>query len=119
MKEQIINLDIYRRNVAILQGGVSEINEWLADHSVSHDIDWDNTAAVTFDDGIDVYVCSVKPMDLPTVCHELSHATFKILDIVGINATLAEEAYAYLFEYLVSRVTSSDGVPLQSSRDFS
>lgn len=125
MKEQIINLDIYRRSVVILQGSVDELAEWLYDHGVKHlvpsvtDVDWILSKGITFDDGRDVYVCSVESMELTTLCHELSHAALKILKIVGIDPIEAEEAYAYLFEYLVGEVTSSDDAQSLLSQDAS
>ena len=113
MTEQIINIDIYRRSVVILQGTESELEDWFIEHdeklllSTILQTDWDNTLAITFDDDSDVYICSVNPMKQNTLCHELSHATLKILRIVGIDPIEAEEAYAYLFEYLFSQATSS------------
>jgi len=111
--------------VVILQGSEDEIEDWLRRHDARNlvstvmDADWNSTLSITFDDGSDVYICAVKPMDLATVCHELSHATLKVLKIVGIDPAEAEEAYAYLFEYLISRVTASDGVPSLLSKDVS
>ncbi len=111
MKEQIINLDIYRRSVVILQGSETELEDWLCGQDLKHlvsaitDTDWETTKAISFDDDIDIYVCAVKPMELPVLCHELSHATLRVLKIVGIDPIKAEEAYAYLFEYLISQVT--------------
>lgn len=112
MKEQIIPIDLYRRGVVILQGSEEELEKWLREHDAKQlglavtNTDWDNTKAITFDDDSDIYVCSVEPMELTTLCHELSHATLRILKIVGIDPIEAEEAYAYLFEYLLDAATS-------------
>ncbi len=125
MKEQIINLDIYRRSVVVLQGSSDELTDWLCSHDVRHlisavtDTDWDNTKGITFDDGRDVYICAVKSMDLTTLCHELSHAALRILKIVGIDPVETEEAYAYLFEYLIAQITSSGDAPSLLSKDAS
>lgn len=114
MKEQIINIDIYRRSVVILQGTEDELEDWLRNHDENHlasavtDTDWNNALAITFDDDADIYICAVKPMELTTICHELSHATLRVLKLVGIDPIEAEEAYAYLFEYLINQVTSTD-----------
>lgn len=112
MKEQIIPVDLYRRGVAVLQGAEEELEKWLCEHdakslcSLVTDTNWDNTKAITFDDDSDIYICAVEPMELTTLCHELSHATLRILKIVGIDPIEAEEAYAYLFEYLLEQATS-------------
>lgn len=119
MKEQIISVDLYKRGVAILQGAEEELEKWFSEHNAKHlysavsDTDWDNTKAITFDDDSDIYICAVEPMELTTLCHELSHATLRILKIVGIDPIDAEEAYAYLFEYLLEQATSvsRDDVP--------
>lgn len=65
MKEQIINIDIYKRGVAILQDGcVGNICKWLEEHNATdvaqsvREEDWDITNAVTFSDGLDVYIIS-------------------------------------------------------------
>lgn len=118
MREQIINVDIYRRSVVILSGCcIGEVEKWLSDHdntefvSTINSVDWQNTKAVTLTDGLDIYVISLEPLELPMLCHELSHATLKMLKMVGIDPMEAEEAYAYLFEYLIAQITSSsDGV---------
>ena len=125
MKELIIPVDLYRRGVAILQGSEDELEKWFCKHNVKNlysyvtETDWEISKAITFDDGSDIFICSVEPMKLTTLCHELSHATLKILKIVGIDPIEAEEAYAYLFEYLLDKATSSDGVLSQLSRDAS
>lgn len=113
MKEQIIPIDLYKRGVVILQGSEEELEKWLREHDAKHlasavtDTDWDNTIAITLSDNRDVYVVSIEAMELTTLCHELSHATLKVLKIVGIDPIEAEEAYTYLFEYLLSQVTAS------------
>lgn len=126
MYERIINVNIYRRSVVVLQGTEDELEKWFSEHDLKHltssvtSMDWENTRAITFDDDIDIYICSVEPMDLSVLCHEFSHATLRILRIVGIDPINAEEAYAYLFEFLITQVTSSlDGVLLQLSQDVS
>lgn len=112
MKEQIISVDLYKRGVAILQGAEEELEKWFSEHNVKYlysavsDTDWDSTKAITFDDDVDIYICSVEPMELTTLCHELSHATLRVLKIVGIDPIEAEEAYAYLFEYLLDKATN-------------
>lgn len=115
MKEQIINVDIYRRSVVILQGLEEELEEWFVKHDLKHlssavtGTDWNNTRAITFDDDSDIYICAVNSMELSVLCHELSHATLRILRIVGIDPINAEEAYAYLFEFLITQVSPSLG----------
>lgn len=110
MKEQIINIDIYKRGVAILQDGcVGDICKWLEEHNATEiaqsvrEEDWDMTNAVTFSDGLDVYIISPKQIVAKTLAHELTHATFKVLKIVGINPVQEEEAFAYLYEYLYDK----------------
>lgn len=126
MKEQIINLDIYRRSVVILQDGkADEFEQWLRDHNKEdfiptfRGIDWESTRAVTLSDDLDIYVISPDRMPFTALCHELSHATLKVLKLVGIDPVEAEEAYAYLFEYLISQVTISDDAPSLLSKDVS
>lgn len=124
MKEQIINLDIYRRSVVILQDGcIGEFEQWLKDHDnedfipTLRGIDWERTGAVTLSDDLDIYVISPNTMSFTVLCHELSHVTLRVLRIIGIDPVEAEEAYAYLFEYLISQVTVSDDVPSLLSKD--
>lgn len=110
MTEQIINIDIYKRSIVILQDGcVGDICKWLEEHN-STDVaqsvreeDWDTANAVTFSDGLDVYIISPKQIADKTLVHELTHATFKVLKIVGINPVQEEEAFAYLYEYLYDK----------------
>ena len=126
MKVQIINLDIYRRSVVILSDCcIGEVEKWLAEHDNAdfiptlNSVDWDSTKAETMTDSLDIYVISLEPLNLPSLSHELSHAALKVLKIVGIDPIVAEEAYAYLFEYLITQVTSSDGVLSLSLQDAS
>lgn len=114
MKEQIINVDIYGRSVVILQDGCrGEISRWLEGHGAFEIIktlreeDWGVTNAVTLSDGLDVYIISPNLIEDRTIVHELTHATFKILKIVGINPMNEEEAFAYLYEYLYNQVFNS------------
>lgn len=124
MKTQIINLDIYRRSVVILSDCcIGEVEKWLAEHDNAdfiptlNSVDWDSTKAVTITDDLDIYIISLDPLDLPTLCHELSHAALRVLKIVGIDPINAEESYTYLFEHLITQATSSqDGVLLPSSQ---
>lgn len=53
---------------------------------------------------------SLTPNNIDNVVHELSHATFQILDDVGIKVDADNnEAYAYLIGYLASEVYTKDG----------
>lgn len=110
MKEQIINIDIYKRSVVILQDGcVGDICKWIEEHNATDiaqsvkEEDWDTSNAVTYFDGLDVYIISPKQISTKTLVHELTHATFKVLKIVGINSVQEEEAFAYLYEYLYDK----------------
>ena len=41
---------------------------------------------------------------MPLLCHELLHATFKILEDVGLKLNSgSEEAYTYLFQHLMDK----------------
>lgn len=113
MKEQIINIDIYKRSIVILQDGcVGDICKWLEEHNATdiaqsvREEDWDTTNAVTFSDGLDVYIIFPKQIAAKTLAHDLTHATFKVLKIVGINPVQEEEAFAYLYEYLYDKAIS-------------
>lgn len=110
MKEQIINIDIYKRSVVILQDScIGDICKWLEEHNADNiaqsvrEEDWEAANAVTYSDGLDVYIISPKQIAAKTLAHELTHATFKILKIVGINPVQAEDAFAYLYEYLFDK----------------
>lgn len=110
MKEQIIPIDLYKRGVVILQDScIGDICKWLDKHNATditqsvREEDWDTANAVTYSDGLDVYIISPKQIATKTLAHELTHATFKILKIVGINPVQEEEAYAYLYEYLYDK----------------
>jgi hypothetical protein len=110
MKEQIINIDIYKRSVVILQDGcVGDICKWLEEHNATdiaqsvREEDWDTANAITFSDGLDVFIISPKQIEVKTLAHELTHATFKVLKIAGINPVQEEEAFAYLYEYLYDK----------------
>lgn len=115
MKEQIINIDIYKRSVVILQDGcIGDICKWLEEHNATNiaqsvrEEDWETANAVTYSDGLDVCIISPKQIVAQTLAHELTHATFKILKIVGINPVQAEEAFAYLYEYLFDKSNNSE-----------
>lgn len=111
MKEDIIPVDLYKRGIAIVSGDKTELELWLSDNGfrevlddvVQDDWNWENTNAITTDNGVDVAILSIKPMDEGTAVHEFSHATFRILNMVGISPTLSEESYAYLLEFLFTR----------------
>ncbi len=86
---------------------MDEIIKWLEDNNFDISVietvkeeDWSKTDAITLCDGRDVVVASEKPMSDEIAVHEFSHSAFKLLDIVGISPVLAEEAYAYLVEFL-------------------
>lgn len=124
MNVKVIPIDIYRRGVCFMCGAAED----LADCFVSYKLygladlvlnaDWEHTRAITLCDDCDVWVCSVKPMALPDLCHELTHVVFKIFNIIGIDPTNDEEAYAYLYEYLFKEITSTSAeFPLQLSSD--
>lgn len=125
MTTQLINIDIYRRCVVIFQCYTeTEIAGWMQQHNADpdfllrqiEDVDWDSTCAIMASDNVDMYILSKEPMTLPTLCHELSHAALRLLKTIGIDPIEAEEAYAYLYEYLIAQVTSSDDalLPLSS-----
>lgn len=124
MKTVAIPIDIYKRGVCFLCGTKDEISEYFANDKL-YDFadavlneDWGHTNALTLCDNRDVWVCSVQPMPLPILCHELTHVVFKIFNIIGVDPTNDEEAYAYLYEYLFTEITSSSvGFPLQLSSD--
>lgn len=124
MKEKIIDIGIYRRSVVFMLGTEDEIASRFAELKIYRlayrvkEIDWNSAVAVTFCDGSDVFVVSVKPMTLPTLCHELVHAVYRIFQIIGADDPVNEEAYAYLYEYLLTEITyASDEFPLQLSSD--
>lgn len=51
-----------------------------------------------------------KPHDIDNMVHELSHATFIILDNVGIDIDVSNnEAFAYLQGYLAEQIYDEDG----------
>lgn len=124
MREKIIDINIYRRSVAFMLGTEDEIASRLAELKAYdlagrvNEMDWDNTLALTLCDGSGVYVVSVRPMTLPTLCHELTHVVYRIFQIIGADDPINEEAYAYLYEYLLTEITSaSDEFPLQLFSD--
>lgn len=124
MKTLVIPIDIYRRGVCFMCGPAEEMAEYFvsdklygfADAVVNED--WKHTHAVTLCDDNDVWVCSIEPMTLPTLCHELTHVVFKLFSIIGIDPTNDLEAYAYLYEYLFKEITSTSAeFPLLWSSD--
>lgn len=126
MKKLIVPIDIYRRGVCFLCGDTDELTEYFASEKLYSlvgrvsETDWNTTLAFTLCDGNDVWVCSNRPMTIPVLCHEITHAVFKILEIIGADSPINEETYAYLCEYLMGEVTSSSsGFPLQLSSDAS
>lgn len=121
MDTLVIPIDIYRRGVCFMCGSAED----MADCFVSDKLygfadavlnaDWEQTHAITLCDDSDVWVYSTEPMTLSVLCHELTHVVFKIFNIIGIDPTNDEEAYAYLYEYLFKEITSTSAeFPLQT-----
>ena len=115
MKKHIIDIDIYKRSVVILQdGSIGDICKRLEEHNATNiaqsvrEEDWETANAVTYSDGLDVCIISPKQIEGKTLVHELTHATFKILKIVGINPVQEEEAFAYLYEYLFNKSNNQE-----------
>ena len=109
---KIIPIEIYRRGVLVFIGDKEECARNLQKHKIKEDCvnavrdyDMDGTLAYTMEIGSDVLVYMKKKQPMDIIVHELSHAVFKILKIVGIDPTECEEAYAYLIDYLYKKVS--------------
>ena len=107
MKEDFISVDLYRRGVAVISGTKEELADWLEKNDFPSTAEWAREAeeiyAATDDNGSDIVIVSLEPMNEETAVHELCHAAFRILRIVDISPTLSEESYAYLLEFLYAK----------------
>lgn len=56
----------------------------------------------TFQPNSTVYVWYPEDAELTTKCHEILHATFHVLESVGVDTT-NQEAVCYLFEYILKQ----------------
>ena len=41
-----------------------------------------------------------------TIVHECGHATFELLDILGINPTIDQETFCYIQDYLFDKIVT-------------
>ena len=111
----IIHCDIFKRGVVIVIGDRNGLKSELRKHgyvlakATADEIDKSLSGyiATTMEigEGHDVLVYAEKPMPLPVLAHELFHATQFITRFVGAEDV---ETSAYLYEYLLSSVLTSD-----------
>lgn len=106
---KIIPIDLYARGVIICIGTKDfcvrqlrrkKVSEEYIKEVAEYDMGEVPATAVTFRIGGDVLIYMESPQPMDTLIHELSHAAFRILEIVGIDPIQSEEAYAYLLGYL-------------------
>lgn len=111
-----VPLDILRRGILVIVGDLAFLRSTLKRRCYGGSADeiaalvrkgaHADTCAITIemDDTCDVLVYSPAPFTLPTLVHELCHATQFMLSHLGIED---KETFAFTLEYLVERVLSS------------
>lgn len=124
---EIIRLDIYNRDVVVHCGGVKQLRKYLSGFMSQevckeicdslYDCELGRTLEIKNSD-ILVYLPK-EPTDaksLGVLIHELFHATYFVLQKAGIVCNdSADEAYAYLLEFLVEKTLNALSVSLPLS----
>lgn len=116
---EIIRVDIYNRDVLVHCGNLKPLRKYLAKF-LSKEVITEICDSLRVcklgqtlqikDGGILVYLPKVPSdaKDIGVLVHELFHAAYFILQKAGIDCNdSADEAYAYLIEFLVEKAVSS------------
>lgn len=122
-KYKQIYLDIYKRSVFIFIGSHNQFVDWVTDEFKNdyryqgfikyvHEVEKKTSLASFWYNGstgegvIEIPKFPKTPTEIAYCTHECLHATFNILDYVGIeyNKDSSGEAHTYLLEYLVKEL---------------
>ena len=116
---EIIRIDIYNRDVIVHCGSIKPLRKYLSkfmsQEAIKEICDSLHTCklgqTLQLEDGGIVVYMPKEPKDakdMGVLAHELFHAAYFVLQKAGIECTdSADEAYAYLLQFLVERAVSS------------
>ena len=129
-KVKYISIDIYRITPIVFVGDFKDLISFVKRKTTGAEEDYadllegiDNDSKETYAFEASTYwnnktrtlilyfpELSKTPHDINNMVHELSHATFIILDNVGIDIDVSNnEAFAYLQGYLAEQIYDEDG----------
>ncbi len=93
-----------------------EVQDWLADTKgtdASFDVDF--TDAICIHIGTTSYIWfDSDRIDVPTIVHELCHATFDMMKDVGLDIH-DQEAFCYIIGYLVEQCSNIFAIQMEVS----
>lgn len=100
-------IPIYNQQIRLISGDLEECLDYLRDvyHTDQNTIPFQSgtrAACYNVNDDIWVYI-NMDDIDIPMLSHELSHATFDLMEYVGLELS-DQEAFCYLQEYIFEEV---------------
>ena len=109
MKTFTIPVDIYSIKVEFWYGSQEDAKNELENSNFPIKSDFNAEGNTLFEEGFDIIVWIKENYDpysfIPTLSHEMNHATFFILKDVGVDydEDTHNEAFTYLQDYLVEQ----------------
>lgn len=120
-KYKVINIDLYRRDITVFIGSHEEFKDWVT--SIAAPKSWEQlieSVVYSDDDSIGSYWYNINngngiielpkhpktPEEIATASHEALHATFRLLDYVGVEYMRngSNEPFTYTLEYIVNGI---------------
>lgn len=129
-KVKYISVDIYRITPVVFIGDFKDLVSFVKRNTMGAEKDYADLLEGIGNDSKETYAFEAstywnnktrtlilyfpespkKPHDINNMVHELAHATFIILDGVGIDIDVSNnEAFAYLQGYLAEQIYDEDG----------
>ena len=110
MKKLEINIPIFDQMVVVLQAEeMSSVDKYVED---VYDIKLgagpaECRKASTYRLPNEIIIIGLLPDSTErTIVHECGHATFELLDVLGINPTIDQETFCYIQDYLFDKIVT-------------
>lgn len=102
---QTITIPIYNQKINLISGDREECIDYLNDLYTTGgnlNINWlEKTRAATYNINDDIWIyIDLYDVSIPILVHELSHATFDVMNFIGLELS-DQEAFCYLQEFLL------------------
>lgn len=130
-----VYIELYKRRLLIFVGSHDELLEYT--NCLKKDEDYYNIAFDIINDAgqaeatyyyssengcglIELHYHPTTPKEISVAAHECLHATMRILSYVGIPCFIdeANEAYAYLHEYLLEQVLDYNNYKIINTKEY-
>lgn len=106
-----IRIPIFNQNVNLICGGFQESVEYLSALHGKQVVLCENIDGVCYTIDDQVYVIlDPSYITLPTLIHELGHATFEVMNNVGLEID-DQEAFCYLQSYIFEQLACTLSIP--------